>query len=389
MDYLNQMIKKNPEKSASCESFNQILVSGEALRYNYSLMQKRAGRNVRLLAMVKADAYGHGMLQTASALSDAGCHDFGVAELGEAVSLRESGIKGNIFVFLGFDPSDTAAFFNYDLIPVIYDLESARVLSTEAIKQGKKILVHLKVDCGMTRLGVLPEDVEFVTGQIKQLPGIVLDGIASHFPQSDEPDSLITVEQYMYFEKLAAAAGQKRTLTKHIANSGGILYFPRTHCDMVRAGISLYGYYPDGAEGAARETAKHLRPAMTFRSRVLQLKTVPAGTGVSYGHTYITTGKTTLAVLPVGYEDGLSRILSNKGEVLVRGSRAKIRGRICMNLCMVDVTHIEGVEAGDEVVILGSQGDDSISADEIAAWMGSISYEVLCLLGNNNERQFR
>jgi alanine racemase len=175
---------------------------------------------------------------------------------------------------------------------------------------------------------------------------------------------------------------------RHIGNSGGVFNFPETCCDMVRPGISLYGYYPDGQAGADRARGERLRPAMSFTSRVLQVKTVPAGSGVSYGHTYITPSETRLAILPVGYEDGYLRSLSNRAEVLVKGKRAPVRGRICMNMCMIDITGIDGVEPGDEAVLLGAQGEDAITADEIAEWAGTISYEVLCLIGNNNERTY-
>ncbi len=372
----------------SLSSFNQIRVSALALAHNYRLLQHRAGSGVRLLAMVKADAYGHGMLEAAQVFASAGCSDFGVAEIGEGVRLRASGVDGNIFVFLGFRPEESGLFFEHDLIPVIYDLESGAALSREGVRRGQEIAVHLKVDCGMSRLGILPKDVESFVAALQQLPGIALAGILSHFPRADVHDSLHSAEQFKRFKDVAAQAGNRPSLMKHIANSGGVLYFPYTCCDMVRAGISLYGYYPDGKAGAEREKGEKLQPAMSFVSRVLQVKTVPAGTGVSYGHTYTTDRKTRLAVLPVGYEDGLSRSLSNRGEVLIRGERAVIRGRICMNLCMVDVSEIEGVQSGDEVVILGHQGDDSISGDEIAGWMNSISYEVLCLFGNNNERKY-
>ncbi len=373
----------------SCKSFNQIVVSGEALRHNYRLLQQRAGKNVRLLAMVKADGYGHGMCEAASAFQKEGCQDFGVAEICEGVRLRESGIKGTIFIFLGFDHLDAAFLFEYDLTPVIYDVESGRVLSREAVKLEKEIVVHLKVDCGMSRLGVFPDDAEAVVSELKELPGLVFGGIASHFPRADEPDSSQTIEQFTCFKKLAGDVAGDDDLVNHIANSGGILYFPETCCAMVRSGISLYGYYPDGVEGIAREKGEKLQPAMTFTTRVLQVKTVPTGTGVSYGHTYVTTRETRLAVLPVGYEDGFSRTLSNTGEVLIQGQRAPVRGRVCMNLCMVDVTEIDDVQAGDEVIVLGNQGEESISADEIAAWTNSISYEVLCLFGNNNEKKYR
>ena len=240
----------------------------------------------------------------------------------------------------------------------------------------------------MTRLGIYPEELEQFVFVLQKLPGLVFAGIASHFPRADEADSDHTATQFARFEELFGGAEKKGTIIKHTANSGAILYFPQTCCDMVRAGISLYGYYPDGDSGIDAVACERLQPVMSFTTRVLQVKTVPAGVGVSYGHTYTTSCKTRLAVLPVGYEDGLSRSLSNKGEVLIHGARAKIRGRICMNLCMVDVSHIEGVQAGDEVVLLGLQKQDTISGDDIAGWMDSISYEVLCLFGNNNERTY-
>jgi alanine racemase len=368
-------------------SYNQISIIKSALKHNYCLLKKRIGPDVRLLAMVKADAYGHGMDDAARVFYDAGCRDFGVAEINEGVRLRNSGIKGNIFIFLGFIDSDVSLFFQYDLVPVIYDIESAKALSDEATKRDARITVHLKVDCGMTRLGILPEEFDDFLAELKKLSGIVLGGVASHFPKADERGSFQTTEQFFSFENLGFSQNIEKPLIKHIANSGGILYFPESHCDMVRAGIALYGYYPDGYSGTEFECGEKLQPAMEFNTRIIQVKTVAAGVGVSYGHTYTTQNESVLAVLPVGYEDGLSRSLSNKGEVLVHGKRARIRGRVCMNLCMVDVSHIDNVRVGDQVTILGSQYNDIISGDEIAAWMGSISYEVLCLLGNNNERK--
>lgn len=367
----------------SGESLNQITVNRSALRHNFHLLQKKAGHGVRLLAMVKADAYGHGMKEAAAVFSEAGCRDFGVAELGEGVSLRESGIRDNIFVFLGCLRSDVPLFFEHNLIPVIFSLESAQALSDEGVKRGTCIPVHVKVDCGMTRLGLFPDALAGFLLELQRLPGVKVGGIASHFPRADDRNSSHTTEQFRIFNSLDVNVG-----IRHTANSGGILYFPQTCCDMVRAGISLYGYYPDGFSGIEFEPEELLRPAMEFNTCVLQVKTVPANVGVSYGHTYVTKKESILAVLPVGYEDGLSRSISNKGEVLVHGQRAKIRGRICMNLCMVDVTHIENVHAGDAVMILGAQRNDTISGDEIADWMESISYEVLCLFGNNNERKY-
>ncbi len=372
----------------SATSFNHVQISRAALQHNYRLLQKKIGSGVRLLAMVKADAYGHGMEEAALSFAHAGCHDFGVAELTEGVRLRKSGLKGNILVFLGFDPADAALFFDFELTPVIFDLESAEVLSRVALQRNQKIAIQIKVDCGMSRLGVLPNDLRDVVKKIKGLPGVQLSGLCSHFPRADEADATHTAAQTSLFAELVKELAENEELTVHTANSGAILYCPESRFDMVRAGISLYGYYPDGHEGAKRAEGEKLRPAMSFSTRVLQVKTVPAGSGISYGHTFVTEHETTLAVLPVGYEDGFLRSLSGRAEVLVKGKRARVLGRVCMNLTMVDVTDILNVTAGDEVVILGAQGDEEIDGDEIAQWMNSISYEVLCLFGNTNERRY-
>lgn len=372
----------------SSQSFNQIEISRSALGHNYKLLKEFAREGSKLLAMVKADAYGHGMVESAKVFQEAGCYDFGVAEISEGVTLRESSIEGNIFVFLGFDIYDASLFFTHDLTPIIYDIESAHILSNEALSHNREMVVHVKVDCGMTRLGIMPHELEEFVAVLHTLPGIKYGGLASHFPRADEPESSHTREQFIRFEHLGGSGRKIPELVTHTANSGGLLYFPDSSCGMVRAGITLYGYYPDGAKGEQRATGEKLKPAMRFKTKVLQVKSVGPGVGVSYGHTYVTDKETTIAVLPVGYEDGLSRSLSNRGEVLVRGRRAPIIGRICMNLTMIDVTDIDGVSPGDEVVILGSQLGETISGDEIAEMMGTISYEVLCLFGNNNQRTY-
>lgn len=365
-------------------SFNQVTVDLKALTGNYTFLKDLAGK-ATFLSMVKADAYGHGMVECSKALTKAGCSIFGVAELGEAVELRQSGISGTIFSMIGFNQNDARYFLDYNIIPVVYDAVSVAALSSAAAKMGKTIGVHVKVDTGMSRLGVQLEEIEPLLSCIEKSPGVYLAGMASHFPCADDSASENTSKCYDKFTQFQARVSNNDKLVHHIANSGGTLYFPGTKADMVRCGISLYGYYPEGREYLKSD---ELQPAMSFTTRVLQVKKIKAGVGVSYGHTYITDKPTVLAVLPVGYEDGYSRKLTNCGEVLIRGRRAPIRGRVCMNLCMVDVTNIEGVSTGDEVVLLGTQGNDRITADEIAAHIDTISYEVLCMIGNNNERNY-
>jgi alanine racemase len=365
-------------------SFNRVVIELDALKHNFNLLKSLAGKS-DFLAMVKADGYGHGMIECARVLEKCGCNIFGVAELREAVVLRQAGINGVIYATIGFDGEHAYLFCDYDITPVVYDFPSLQALSSAAVNNKKEIAVHLKVDCGMSRLGIRVDQVDEFVSTIKKLPGLNLGGIASHFPNSDDTCSSVTAECFNVFKSAQKSVGTASPLITHIANSGATLYFPETHCDMVRCGIALYGYYPDGGKG---KDGDGLRPVMSYTTRVLQVKDIPPGTGVSYGHTYITNRKTRLAVLPVGYEDGFSRQLTNQGEVLIRGRRAPIRGRVCMNLSMVDVTDIEGVETGDEVVLLGKQGENRITADEIASKIGTISYEVLCMIGNNNEREF-
>jgi alanine racemase len=372
----------------SSRSFNQVSINSSALQVNFRKLQQLVGKDVRVMAMVKADAYGHGMVQSAVNFARAGCDSFGVAEIQEGVALRRAGIQGQIFVLLGFQVSQEQLFFDYDLTPVIFDYQALELLSQAAVKNEKEIAVHLKVDCGMGRLGIMPSELPDFLAHLAKFPGISLTGIMSHFPMADDRTSRQTLEMFQRYKQICAQSAHRPLILCHIANSGAVLYYPETCCDMVRLGISLYGYYPDGTQGKRHDMAEEPVPAMSFTTQVIQVKSVPAGTGISYGHTFITGQETRIAVLPVGYADGFLRTLSNKAQVLIKGQRARIIGRICMNLCMADISGIEGIEAGDQVVILGSQGAETITADEIAAWMGTISYEVLCLFGNNNERNF-
>lgn len=374
--------------AAATTSANRITVSLPALRHNYRTLAAAAPPGVPILAMVKGDGYGHGMIAAARAFAAAGCRTFGVAELCEGVQLRQAGLAGDIFVMVGFLPEQVEHFFTSDLTPVVFSREAVSLLSETAVRLGREIAVHLKLDCGMSRLGVMPEEIEDYVNVINALPGIALGGLLSHFPEADNAASPGTARAFAIFSEACSRLGSRFSGVKHIANSGAVLNFPETLCDMGRAGIALYGYAPDGRQENGRVGEKVLRPAMTFATRIAMVKEVPAGAGVSYGHTYVTSRPTRLAVLPVGYEDGYPRSLSGRAEVLIHGRKVPILGRICMNLCMADITGIEEVVAGDEAVLLGEQGGEVITADDIAAWAGTISYEILCMLGNNNERHY-
>ena len=339
------------------------------------------------MAMVKSDAYGHSMTRAAEVLGASGCSIFGVAEVGEGVVLRDSGCGGEIFVFLGFDPVDLDYLFTHNITPVVFTIEDLARISEAQKRRGERLDVHLKFDCGMSRLGFSPTEAAEVFARCDSL-SIKLAGIMSHFPCSDNRDSANSEQVADLFYRIDRHHRSDRQFLRSICNSGGLLYHPAAHGDMVRIGISLYGYYPDGRTGRKSNDGQGLQPAMRCVSRIIQVKTVGAGSGISYGHTYVTDRETRLAVLPIGYSDGYLRSMSNRAEVLIRGQRAPIRGRICMNMCMADISDIDGAEVGDEAVILGTQGAEKIDADDLGEWSDTISYEVLCALGNNNQREF-
>lgn len=372
--------------TSAISSSNRITVDTGALSHNYNILVSGMPAGVELLAMVKGDGYGHGMIEAANAFYRAGCRIFGVAELCEGVKLRQSGLEGEIFVMVGFLPEHVDYFFTCDLTPVVFSADDVARLSETAVRLGKEIGLHLKIDSGMGRLGVMPDEVEQIADIIEALPGVTLAGVLSHFPEADNKASQSTIRNFSVYSVACDRMSKKFSGIRHIANSGAVLNFPETLCDMARAGIALYGYSPDGIRENGQVNGQYLKPAMKFSTRIAMVKTVPAGSGISYGSTFTTSRPTTLAVLPVGYEDGYQRCLSNSAEVLIHGRRVPLLGRVCMNLCMVDVTEIEGVQAGDEAVLLGEQGSEVITADDIAAKAGTISYEILCMLGNNNER---
>ncbi|MCJ7603849.1 MAG: alanine racemase [Desulfobulbaceae bacterium] len=358
-----------------------------ALRHNCRALQHLLGAGTKMLAVVKSDAYGHGMIPVARTLHEQGVGAFGVAEVHEGVMLRQAGISGDIVVFLGAVKESLPDVAHHVLQPVVFGRDQAAEISRFACSAGTRIGVHLKVDTGMGRLGILPEEVAGFVSFLKGEKGIYLAGVMSHFPLADMSDSRPCLEQNRLFAEVLKLAGKAAggVAVAHIANSAAMFRYPDMHWDMVRPGISLYGCYAGDGEWAGKDL---LKPVMSFKSRIIQVKDVPAGSGVSYGHTYVTGRPSRLAILPVGYNDGYLRALSNRAEVLVRGQRAPQRGRICMNVTVIDVTDIPGVCAGDEVTLMGMQQGRQISAEEVADWMGTINYEVLCLFGNNNSRVY-
>ncbi len=367
-------------------SRNLVEIDRKALQHNYRVLKQELGEEKTLLAMIKADAYGHGMVEAAQALTEIGCDTFGVAEIGEAVELRQAGCSQKILIFLGFCPEEAELLFDYSITPILYSEDDFRLLDQIGAKKGRSISVYLKVDTGMSRLGVFPDQVGYYVKLVKQLPNIELLGMVSHMARADEKDAESNTIAINHFVSLMHEFDLSGS---HLANSGGVLNLKESHFSFGRAGICLYGYYPDGQNHPEITGEKRLQPVMRYSTSVLQVKTIAAGQGISYGHTYIPEQDITIAILPIGYEDGFNRQLSNKGEVLIRGKRAPVIGRVCMNLCMIDVSHIEGVSAGDEVVVIGTQGDETITAEELAEKCNTISYEILCMIGNSNKRVYR
>ncbi len=328
------------------------------------------------MAVVKADAYGHGALTVASELAGLGCPSFAVALASEGAALRESGITAPILVLGGIFSGDCEIIFSHKLTPVIHNIESALLIQKEAEAKGLVKPVHLKIDTGMSRIGIMPSEAHSFFERLKGLTNIRLDGLLSHFAEADVPESPFSASQLKAFQETTALAQRLGFNVKylHMANSAAMVRMKEAHFNFVRPGIMLYGSYP--AKDLAQKVC--LKPVMELKTGVLQLKRLPAGSPVSYGRTFVTKRDSLVATLPVGYGDGLPRTLSGRGHVLIRGARAPIIGLICMDLTICDVTDIKGVSVDDEVTIIGRQGNEEITASELAGLTGTISYEIFC-----------
>ena len=360
-----------------------------AIANNVRELRRVTDAKARLMVAVKANAYGHGAVTVSQHALDCGADALGVARIAEGVKLREAGISAPILVF-GYTPAGSAGdLIEWDLTQTVYDIGNATALAEIGQQTGKKIKVHLKLDTGMGRLGMLldrglngtegmPADEDTLNDIVAmaRLPGLELEGVLTHFASSDSADKTYAEQQFhifMAFLQRLRRVGVEFAV-RHAANSGAIIDLPHTHLDMVRAGISLYGLKPSDE---VKLESIHLIPAMTLKAKIVHLKSVPAGYHISYGMTHTTARPTTISTVPVGYADGYSRLLSNQGQMLVHGLRAPIVGRVCMDLTMLDVGHINGVALEDEVVAFGRQADAELSADELAATLNTINYEIV------------
>lgn len=364
----------------------------DIIAHNLTELKKKIKKDVLSLAIVKADAYGHGAVGVARAIQDEVDY-FGIAELGEAVELREAGVNKPILVLSYTSPYQYETLVKNELTQTIFNYDDAVALSEAAVKLKKIARVHIAVDTGMSRIGFFcnGESVETVK-RINDLPNIYIEGIFSHYACADCVERETTDKQTEIFKSFIAQLENRGMYIpiKHLCNSAGLLSVDEQF-NMVRLGIVMYGLYPDEC---VNDGSLNLKPAMKIVSHVSHVKEVPAGSGVSYGHTYFTDKNTRIATVCIGYADGYSRSLSNKGRVLINGEYAPVIGRVCMDQLMVDVTALSSVEVGDEVVILGADGENAITAEEIAELTDTINYEVVCqfqkrvtiLHYKNNER---
>ena len=350
----------------------------DAVTHNLKTIRRIAGKNSEIMAVVKANAYGHDAIEISRVVLESGATWLGVGALEEGIILRKAGIKAPILI-LGLTPEDGVDWLLfYDLVPTICDLQTVKALSQTAVKYKKNARVHIKIDTGMRRLGIKSEEALDFIKRIKKMNNIEIEGLYTHFAAADGEDKSYTKLQFAQYKRVVDELEKEgfRVPLKHAANSAAILDLPYTHLEMVRPGITIYGLFP---LPFTKRTIK-LKPVAKFKTKIIFIKKVGTGESIGYGRAYTTTKETLVATLPVGYADGYPRLLSDRGEVLVRGRRAPIIGRICMDLCMIDVTSIPGVEVNDEVVLWGRQEGENISVEEIAEKTGTINYEIICMV---------
>lgn len=358
-----------------------------AIAHNLNVVRKTAN-NRPVIAVVKADAYGHGAVGVSRKLLQEGVPYLAVAYVGEAKKLRDEGITAPIIVL--FDGDDTKAFFDLALIPVVYSKETAASLSSEALKRKTVKKIHVKIDTGMGRLGLHGDTIIEDIMAISEMPGIEIEGLLSHFSEADLSDRSYARLQLERFTTIQIAISRKvkKKFFSHMANSAAVLTFKEAYLDAVRPGIMLYGYSPLSRNPECKIPAPKLLPAMTIKSKLLCIRNVPPGTPISYGRTFIAKRPSRIGVVPIGYADGYSRLFSNNGEMLVRGKRVPVAGRVCMDLTMLDLTDAKNAKKNDEVVILGRQAGETITAEELALKANTISYEILTSLGSRARRTY-
>ncbi len=368
-------------------------VNLSSFQNNLRLIKNIVGKKTKIMAVVKADAYGHGAVECSKAAIEAGADLLGVGVIGEGIELRKHGIELPILVLGGVFIEEIPDLLHYRLETTISNSSTAQSLSKHAEKIGSLAKVHLKIDTGMSRIGATMDDYMQLLKETTSLPGLQLQGICTHFATADTEDPEYTLKQLSLFEnalKIFKQTGRPLPLI-HCANSSAILQYPQTWKDMIRPGLALYGALPspnlenklNSLIPAGEDT---LAPVMEWKSKIILLKHVSKGTSIGYGRHFIAQRDSLIATLPVGYADGLPRILSNKMEIIVRGKKAPQVGTICMDFCLIDVSDITEAKEEDDVVIIGKQGKNAISAEEVSKLAQTIPYEILCTIGKRVPR---
>ncbi|HXF68748.1 MAG TPA: alanine racemase [Thermoflexus sp.] len=368
-------------------SLTWVEVDLNAIADNTRAIKRWVGDHVEVIAVVKANAYGHGAVPVARAALAAGASRLAVHRLTEGVALREAGIEAPILVMAPLLPEEAAEMVRWRLTPTLSTVEAAQALDGAARGAGCVIPVHVEVDTGMGRAGVLPEEAVALAQALQGMDGLALEGLYTHFATADESDPSFAMRQLNRFEEVIAALESSgiRVPIRHAANSAAAMRFRAAHFEAVRPGLALYGMRPS----LEWEPPFPLRPALSWKSRVIRVWSIAPGESVGYGRTFIADRERRMALVPVGYGDGYLRALSNRGKVLIRGRPAPVRGRVSMDQIVVEVTDIPDVKIGDEVVILGRQGENEIRAEDIATWAGTINYEITTMISPRVPRIYR
>lgn len=355
------------------------------LGFNLAQIKRFVSPEVKIMPIVKADAYGHGLVEVSQYLLSQGIDYLGIATVDEGMILRDSGIGIPLLILGSITPEETEAVLEYNLIPTVCNLEVATRFNNLALQKNRHANVHIKIDTGMGRIGISCQEALDFFLKLKELPNLVIEGIWTHFASAEEAE--FTNVQLNRFNFVIGGLRQLgfNFLYIHAANSTAILRNKESHFNLVRPGLTLYGVYPDAS---LREIVE-LKPVMMIKTRTVFLKKVSAGQSISYGRTFITSRESLIATLPVGYGDGYSWLLSNRGVVLVKGMRVPVVGRVCMDQIMIDVTEVPDVKIGEEVVLVGQQGNERITAEELASMATTIPYEVLCKISPRIPRIYK
>ncbi|MGG3521381.1 alanine racemase [Bacillus pseudomycoides] len=366
-----------------------VEVNLDAVKHNVREFKKRVNdKNIAMMAAVKANGYGHGAVEVAKAAIEAGVNQLAVAFVDEGIELREAGVTVPILV-LGYTPVEVAKdAIGYDIMMTVYRIEDLKGINEIAKQLEKKAHIQVKIDTGMSRIGLQEEEVAPFLEELKNMKYIEIEGMFTHYSTADEINKIYTNMQTSLFEKAVNTAKEMGIHLPYIhsSNSAGSMELSNTFQNMVRVGIGIYGMYPSKE---VDHTVVSLQPALSLKSKVAHIKHAKKNRGVSYGNTYVTTGEEWIATVPIGYADGYNRQLSNKGHALINGIRVPVLGRVCMDQLMLDVTKAMPVQVGDEVVFYGRQGEEEISVEEIADTLGTINYEVTCMLDRRIPRVYK